>query len=103
MLLNAYNDHLKRGDYKNRTVLEQKIHHQRQNVAFCLALIVDKEYVSNQFKKLKKSGIYPYPFRKAALKTNQPLWLRIAIFLLPITPMFWTLRYFYLKKYKRAK
>lgn len=88
-MLRVYKDHLTKKDYKDLTVLQRKIHHSQQNIATCLAAISDKKYIKQELKILKKEKVYPYKFRKAALKTKDPLALRIVVFLMPIKPFFW--------------
>ena len=88
-MLRVYEEHLTVGDYKNLEELQRKIHHSKQNVATCLAAILDKQYIKKELKILKKEGIYPYKFRKAALKSKEPLVIRWLNYLMPLELFFW--------------
>ncbi len=95
----VYNNYLlqNKNDIKQ---LKQKIHHCKQNIAQCLAMVNDKDFIKTQLNVLKKEKIYPYHFRKEALKTNENLIKKILTFLLPIKPFFWINHFFYKFKYK---
>lgn len=98
-MLSVYQNHLDVGDFDDKKILNQKIHHSKQNVAQCLASIKDKKYINEQIRFLKNEKIYPYPFRKAALKMK-PFYLGILTFLLPIKPFFWLYHCIYVNTHK---
>ena len=104
-MLNVYTKHLKENDYDDITILNKKIHQSKENIAFCLAMITDTKYVRTELKRLKKDKIYPYPFRKNALKSNEVYLLRVFRWLLPVEPMFWIFHFacITINKYKYKK
>ncbi len=87
----VYCEHLRKGDYKNKEVLLKKIHHMKQNITVCLAITPDTAFVKTQLKEIKHKKIYPYKFRKDALKTKESLLRRLLFFLQPVEPFFWLL------------
>ncbi|MBQ2815782.1 MAG: glycosyltransferase [Clostridia bacterium] len=101
IMYDVYNNHLINDDYKDKQVLLNKIHHMKQNLAITLAGIPDTEYVKQEMKGLKKEKLYPFPFRKQALKSNENLLIRLLFFLQPIKPFFWLLHIIYKLKFKR--
>jgi hypothetical protein len=98
-MLMVYQHHQDTEDYDDKEILDQKIHHSKQNVTQCLASIKDKKYVKEQMKFLKNKKIYPYPFRKAALKMK-PSYLGLLTFLLPLKPFFWLYHFIYVNTHK---
>lgn len=98
-MLRVYQNHLDSNDFNDKEVLEQKIHHSKQNIAQCLASIGDKKYIKEQLKFLKEEKIYPYKFRKAALKMK-PFYQGILTFMLPLKPFFWFYHYVYVNTHK---
>ena len=87
-------------DYKDLEELQVKIHHSKQNIATCLATILDKRYIKQELRILKKERIYPYKFRKKALKGGEPVFLRLLNFLMPIELFFWIYHLIYKIKHK---
>lgn len=97
-MLRVYRAHMSAGDFDDRAILEEKIHHSRQNVTQCLASIHDKAFIKEQMKGLKTEGVYPYPFRKAALKMR-PWYLGFLTYMLPWKPFFWLYHYIYVARH----
>ncbi|MBQ4105834.1 MAG: glycosyltransferase family 2 protein [Clostridia bacterium] len=87
----VYSEHLRTGDYKDKAVLLHKLHHMQQNITVCLALVPDSSYVKQELKDLKKQKIYPYKFRKDALKSKESFLRRTLFYLQPLEPFFWLL------------
>ena len=77
----------------NTRILKSKLHHTRENIAYCLLNITDTQYVTNELRLLRQEKIYPYPFRYEILRAKMPWPIKIGIFLLPIRPMFWLLHF----------
>ena len=77
IMYKVYKQHLDKGDYDDEKVLKEKIHHSQQNIAFFLAMLMEHSYVHMEIKRLKREGIYPFPFRNAALHTNESFLRRI--------------------------
>lgn len=99
-MLRVYRSHLETGDFDDRDVLEEKIHHSKQNITMCLASIQDKAYVKQHLVALKKDGVYPYRFRAATLKIK-PFYLGVLTYLLPLKPFFWLYHWAYMRKYRK--
>lgn len=98
-MLRVYQEHLDSGDYDDVELLKDKIHHSKQNVAQYLASVRDKAYIKQQLKLLKEMQIYPYKFRKAALK-SKPFYMGALTFLLPLKPFFWMYHFIYVTTHK---
>lgn len=94
-MLKVYIKHLENGDYTDLNVLERKIHHSKQNVVTCLAMIHDKKYIKSQLKLLRKEKSYPYKFRKEVFKSSDSFLRKVLIYLLPIKPFFWLYHFLY--------
>ncbi len=61
----------------------------KYNMAQTLVLVDDRAYVKEQLKVLREKGYYPFWFNFSALKNKRvPLMKRLALFLLPIQPIF---------------
>ncbi len=103
ILHDTYIEHLRGGDYKNKGILLGKLHHMRQNLAITLASVPDTKFVKTELKRLKKSKLYPYPFRKDALSTGENMLKKILVFLQPIEPFFWLLHTLYKYTFKNRK
>ena len=98
-MLRVYQNHLDIGDFDDKELLDQKIHHSKQNVTQCLASVKDRKYIETQMRILKSESIYPYKFRKTALKMK-PFYLGLLTFLLPLKPFFWLYHYIYVNTHK---
>lgn len=61
----------------------------KYNIAQTLVLVDDRAYVKEQLKILRKKGYYPFPCNYATLKNRRAsIAKRLALFLLPIQPIF---------------
>lgn len=89
----VYKENLKKGEYKNINTVKARIHLTNESLILCLALVPDTKFVKSELKCLKEKKLYPYAFRKHALKTEDHLLRRILVFLLPIEPVFWVLHF----------
>ncbi len=94
----------KNGVYSDKNKEEKKnftdtVAVMKHNIANSLVLVDDYTYVKEQLRILEQKGFYPYPFNISALKTNrQPLYKRLALFLLPIKPIFLLVNKVFTKK-----
>lgn len=88
-LLEVYEEHLATGNYRDKDFVLRKIQHCQQNIALCLLCVKDTAYVRKELKMLKRKKLYPYKFRKEALKGKENLFRKLAVFMLPIEPIFW--------------
>lgn len=95
IMYEVYKKHLCDHDYNDEEMLKKKIHHTQQNIAFCLAMLLDHSFVRREMRRLKKARIYPYPLRMETLFTKENFLRRICDWLLPIEPAFWILHYIY--------
>lgn len=93
IMMDVYQHYLNNNLYRDKKVLETKIHHMKENCAFCLAMIVDSKFVKEEYKVLRKKRYYPYRFRKDALYGKRNTILKINTFLLPIPLVFWCSHY----------
>lgn len=97
IMYNIYNQYITTPPISSKTfntsILAAKLHHTRENIAYCLLNITDTQYVVNEVRQLRKEKIYPYPFRYEILKSKMSWPIKIGIFLLPIRPMFWLLHF----------
>ena len=95
IMLDVYKEYLSAGKYNDREILEAKILHSYENVFSCLAKCTDKKFVKKEFSSLKKSGYYPYPFRKETLQRQGSKIIAILDYLLPIEICFWMVHFIY--------
>ena len=95
IMLDVYNGYLEAGTYRDKNVLQSKIHRSYENVFSCLAQCTDKKFVKENFRQLKQLGYYPYPLRRAALKNKGSKIKAFLDFLLPIEVCFWCVHYIY--------
>ncbi|MBR2329716.1 MAG: hypothetical protein IKA40_00555, partial [Clostridia bacterium] len=99
-MLRVYQEYKANGIYLDLSVLEHKIHHSKQNIATCLASITDKKYIKEQLKWLKTQKIYPYKFRKDALRGEGSLLKKLLVYLMPLKLFFWLYHWIYQKSRK---
>lgn len=101
IMLQVYEEILDSGDYRDKNRLLSKIHHTKENIAVCLAMCINYDFVKEQMSYLKENDIYPYPFRLKALKKKNR---RFIDFLMPVNIWFWSMHYIYAmvnkKRYK---
>lgn len=101
IMLEVYLDYLGSEKYRDKDILQGKIHRSYENVCSCLAQCTDNAFVKKNLKELKSLGYYPYPFRKAVLKQKGSKIKAILDYLLPIEPCFWLAHILYAHENKK--
>lgn len=97
MLYDAYYERYVNNQYRDKSILLEKIHHMQQSCTICLARYPDTKYVKTELKDMKKNKIYPYKFRKDTFNSKENILIRLLFFLQPIEPVFWA--FHFLSKY----
>lgn len=87
--------------FKDERRMHEKLHHVKESCILCLAQIPDTEYVKQEISELRRSGVWPYPFRTACLHNKRSAVRNLTIFLLPLPLFFWCMHYALKVKMKR--
>ncbi len=66
-----------------------RLNHCCESITLTLSYLNDEKFVREEFKQLKKAGIYPYKFRKDVFKEYKSLFRKCLDYLMPIEPVFW--------------
>ncbi|MBE6827715.1 MAG: glycosyltransferase family 2 protein [Ruminococcaceae bacterium] len=60
----------------------------KHNIANTLVQVKDINFVKDKLGYLKSKGYYPYPFNFAVFNSKEPIFKKLALFVLPIKPLF---------------
>ncbi len=99
-MLSVYQRQLEIVPADKRMQLLEKIHHSQENVASTLFAVTDTKFVKEELHKIKREGLYPYKFRKAALHGKKTI-RKVLFYLLPIEPIGWMMHFAYKVYFKR--
>ena len=87
-LLFMYEYYLEKGEFIDLSDLQYRINKMRQNVALCLSIVKEKEYIDNEIKLLQNK-VNIYKEAKTALKREGPKIIKICAFFLSAKQLFW--------------
>lgn len=59
IMYDVYKEYLKQKNYYDKTILEEKILHTRENIVMCLAMLSDTNYIKQELSNLKKEIFIP--------------------------------------------
>ena len=95
IMLEVYKEYYDSGKYRDKIILEEKIHRSYENISACLAKCIDHAFVKKNLQELKQKGYYPYPLRMNIFKQKGSKIKEIMDYVLPIEPLFWFVHYVY--------
>lgn len=92
-LWEAYEKYKKMGNPANDSMLDYKVMRMEGNMALCLAIIDDKQFVKEWISNLEKQGVDIYKMGKSRLRQEGPSIIRILSFILGKKLIFWLYRF----------
>lgn len=99
-LWKAYKHFLEEGNIAHDTTLIYKVTRMEENVALCLAILKDDDFIKKEIKRLKNEELYIYVAAKRGLKKEGPCILRKTAWLLSRKNIFWLYHFLTTRKNK---